>query len=237
MRSTILITTICLTTLLTVSASAKSPEQQCRAALKFRQSNPYPTPLERQAEIAAVQKAFTLCRSRSMAPDLRAASVERWAQILSQRDLAATEAMYRETIREVTVDHGPNAPALLTLQHGLLAVVNRASGGPTAESFGIAYDIQRIAEEAHGAQSEPYALALATLAHLHEWNGSRAAAEELYREAIATASAACGPKCGTLSAMYSILRDLIKDDPARKAEADELNERATEALPDDEPQR
>jgi len=174
-----------------------------------------------------------LCRSESIPADLRAMSVHKWASILSQRDAAAAEALYRQTIRKIEKDDGPNSPALLPLLNGLMDMVVHASGGPTGETFKIAHDIRRIAESAYGSESEPFAKALLALGWLHELNGNRATAEALYREAVAAAAAACAPKCGTLVAAYSILRDLIKADPARSAEADDLDFRAVEAIPDD----
>lgn len=232
MTNHLTVAALSMTLLLASSAGAGTPAHKCRAALKHESQNPYPTAAERQAEADAVKNAFTICRSTSVPADLRAESARRWGTILSQRDIAAAEALYRGVIREIEKEEGPDSPALLPVLNGLMDVVVQVSGGPTGEALELATSIRRIAEKAHGPDSEPAAKALLALGRLHELNGSRSTAEELYRDAIDAAAASCGPKCGTLAAGYSMLRDLIKSDPARSAEADDLETRAMESLPD-----
>ena len=149
--------------------------------------------------------------------------------MLSQSDPAAAEALYRSTIRQIEQEHGSDSAALLPLLNGLMDLVVHVSGGPTGEAFRLAGDIHRIQVELHGSESEPAARALLVVGRLHEVNGTTATAEELYREALGIAKAACAPKCDTLVIAYSMLRDLIKTDPARQAEADALNALAEES--------
>jgi hypothetical protein len=204
--------------LLALTADAKSSAEKCQKALAQ-------VPAERDT----AKSAYADCRSSSVPAELRAEATERWARILSQSDTAASEALYRATIREIEKERGADSAALLPLLDGLMDLVVRVSGGPTGETFRLANDIHRIKANVHGPRSEPAARALLVVGRLHELNGTMATAEGLYREAIGIAETACAPKCDTLVVAYSMLRDLIKTDPARQAEADELNALAEES--------
>lgn len=218
-------------TVLALPLIAETPQERCRAAMHQETRNPEPSPMEYQAEIGAARKAYNLCRSASISADLRAQSARRWA-MLEQRDHAEAEAIYRRAIRDITKTDGLDSPALLPLLYGLMDLTCYVSGGPNAETFTIAHEVRRIAEKAYGSKSEPAAKALLALGRYHEINGSRLIAETFYREAVAAAEAACASKCDTLAQAYAMLRSLIKEDPARQAEAEDLDNRAFEAIPD-----
>jgi hypothetical protein len=228
------IVAFCAAMLLMPLASAATPESKCAAALNAHPESPYPAPAEHQAASEAAKNAYTICRSASVPAEERALSTRRWASILSQRNAAAAEALYRQAICEFRKDYGADSPALLPLLNGLMDAVVQVSGGPTGEAFELAEEIRRISEKAHGPLSESVARALLTIGRLHELNGNRATAETVYRDALTAAAAACAPRCGTLSAAYGMLRDLVKTDPARQEEANALEVKALESLPNED---
>jgi hypothetical protein len=207
-------------------------EAACRAALNTAPAKLHPTAEEHQAEIAAARNAFVLCRPISVPPDLRAVSAQRWAIFLKRMDWNAAEAIYRNTIREIEAGYGPDDPALLPVLTGLMdMLLQRSESKPTEESFRLANEIVRINEQAFGRRSEQTARALLILGRLHDLNGNRATAELVYRDAIASA-VPCGPKCSTLALTYVQLRNLIKTDPGRRREVEELDHLAMTSLPD-----
>lgn len=224
---------IAAATLLTLPLSAETAQERCKAAMHQKTWNPEPSPIEYQAVIAAARKAYNLCRAASISADLRAESAKRWA-MLEQRDHAEAEAIYRRAIRDIVKTDGLDSPALLPLLYGLMDLTFYVSGGPNAETFTLAHEIGRISEKAFGSESAQAAKALLVLGYLNQINGSRVIAETLYRQAIAAAEAACAPKCEALAEAYSMLAQLIRDDPARRAEADDADYRSVQANPDEQ---
>lgn len=221
------------------STPAPTPEQQCRRALeKSKPRNLHPTKAEHEARLEATRLAFAVCRGASIPVDLRVESTRRWSIDFGSRDRAATEKVLRDTIREIRAAHGADSPTVIPLLGRLMDVVHardfidQKKSHPSPEVLSLAEEILRIAEVNYGRESEQAALALSYVGYYHELIGSRAQAESFYREAIAAARAGCGPRCATLAGLYSTLRNLIKTDPARQAEAEELWRLGSEASPD-----
>lgn len=234
MATTSLLLVITATTLLAFPLSAETPQERCKAAMQQETWKSDPTATEYEAEMAAAKNAYHLCRSASIAADLRALSARRYAMSLKHSEKAEKESVYRNAIRDIQKTDGSDSSALLPLLSGLMDFTFHVSGGPNAETFTIAHEISRISKKAFGSESEPAAKALVFLAYLNQVNGSRVVAETLYREAIAAAQAACAPKCKALAEAYGMLGQLITEDPARRAEADDLDNRAFEAIPDEQ---
>ncbi len=208
-----------------VSASTSSREKQCSHLLDSADAKAERAE-DRSNYTAALSEwaqAYGVCQQAGVSVDLRIRSVDRWAGVLREKKQPGkAETVYLEQLAKLESETGDTSPKLLPLYRGLVSVMSVE--GKFEEALLYARRAVLIAERTYGAQSRQAVESSLFVGSLYEAQGKRSEAESYYRSAIKNAQAIpCDPKCEPLALGYQYLLNLIRDDPSRRKEFEEIS--------------
>lgn len=212
------------------AAFAGMADERCLAAL-----NEATRTLERvgpdsltKAETAQVQaaekRAYGVCTSPAVHAELRNRAVARWSGSLNP---GAAKALLQKALRDTEESHGQESAALLPLLDAIAGLDSNVPAG-RAQSWQVAERAFRIRALVYGPDSVEVANSLVNMGTF--WGMEETPdrnvmlAEEFYRDAIGIAEKS-GPTSEVLQMALALLYDLIKAQPGRAAEAQQLQER------------
>ena len=192
---------------------------RCAALLAEGQAHATPDPNDYKTALSLWAEAFPICQGANVKPQMLAHSAALWATVLAFRgDRAAAESTYREVISRIEHDYSSDSPALLEPLYGLMDLVDSLGRGN--ESLLLAKRALAVSEKSYGTASTQAAETLVMIGYLYQKKGDPDTAEWYFRSAVQTAKTAChAVPCKSLTAAYSSLRDLIRTQPGREAEA------------------
>lgn len=212
------------------AAFAGRAEERCLSAL-----NDATRTIERvgpdsltKAETAAVQaaekRAYGVCTNPEVHAEVRNRAVVRWSGSLKP---AAAKALLQKTLRDTEESDGQDGAALLPLLDAIAGLDSNIPGG-RAHSRQVLERALRIRMLVYGSDSVEVANSLVNMGTF--WGMEETPdrnvtlAEQFYRDAIGIAERSA-PSSEVLQMALALLHDLIKTQPGRAAEAQQLQHR------------
>jgi hypothetical protein len=181
-----------------------------------------------KAETAAVQaaekRAYGVCTSPDVHAEIRNRAVVRWSGSLKP---AAAKALLQKSLRDTEESDGQESAALLPLLDALAGLESNGSAGRT-QSWQVAERALRIRMLVYGPDSVEVASSLVNMGTFWAMEETPdrnvTLAEQFYRDAIGIAEKSA-PTSEVLQMALALLHDLIKAQPGRAAEAQQLQQR------------
>jgi hypothetical protein len=222
-----------LSLLVVPAAFAETADERCLAAaneatLTFRRvASDVVNESDAAAVRAADKHAYVVCTSSEVRAELRNQAIVRWSGMMQR---AEAKTFLEKALRETEVSEGPESAAVLPL---LDAIAGLDSIVPErrAQSRRMAERATQIRRQIYGADSIEYAnslLYMGAFCAMEEMPDRNVVlAEQFYRDALAIIEKSTAGSEAQQTAL-AMLYELIKAQPGREADAEQLQEKFEE---------